>query len=135
VKRIPSSTSSRVLDAVCIFCRKVKYLKKSNSREPLSQCIDDRAELKIRTFAERTADKHPLGLVGCHDMIAAEAKYHASCYKLCTVPPKVPGCFVIEDPCSKAYAFIVSHIEQILIEEKRVIALAEIKQLYVDKQL
>lgn len=55
-KRMPSTTSSPILESVCIFCCKVKFVKNSKSREPLLQCVDNRAQVKIRSYAECTGD-------------------------------------------------------------------------------
>jgi len=81
-RRVLPATPSRVLDSTCIFCGKSKYIKKSNTREPLLQCRELRADVKIREYAKRTMNTRLLGLVECRELVAAEAKYHASCYRL-----------------------------------------------------
>ncbi len=43
-----SRSESRVYDAVCIFCNKVKFLKSSRSRETLTQAIQLRADQTLR---------------------------------------------------------------------------------------
>lgn len=78
----PSTT--RVYAKVCIFCEKSsKYLKGAKTREPLIQCVELRADEKIRKAAKRKLNQRILGLLS-RDLVAAEGHYHKSCYKLFT---------------------------------------------------
>ncbi len=45
------SSESRVYDAVCIFCNKVKFQKGSKSREKLTQAVQLRADKTLRECA------------------------------------------------------------------------------------
>ena len=75
---------SRVYDKVCIFCeRKTKYVKGMHSRESLIQAVDLRADQTIRDIAINTANERLLAITS-RDIVAAEAHYHRSCYKLFT---------------------------------------------------
>lgn len=75
---------SRVYDKVCIFCNKSnKYIKFQKTREALQQCVELRADERIRTAASKKADKRVLALLS-RDLVAAEGHYHVSCYKIYT---------------------------------------------------
>ena len=45
------SSESRIYDAVCIFCNKVKFQKGSRSREKLTQAVQLRADETLRKCA------------------------------------------------------------------------------------
>ncbi len=77
------SSESRVYDAVCIFCNKVKFQKGSRSREKLTQAVQLRADETLRKCAILKGDEKILALAS-RDMVAAEAHYHCSCYKIYT---------------------------------------------------
>ena len=68
------SSESRVYDAVCIFCNKVKFQKGSRSREKLTQAVQLKADETLRKCAILKGD----------EKILAEAHYHCSCYKIYT---------------------------------------------------
>ena len=75
------SKDSRVYEPVCIFCSKVsKYLKGKRTRENLVQCVDLRADSAIREAAEKKSDGKVIALCS-RELVAAEAKYHRSCYR------------------------------------------------------
>ena len=77
-KRSPSE--SRVYNAVCIFCNKVKFLKGSKSCETLTQAIQLRADQTLRECATLKGDEKILAVTS-RDIVAAEAHYHFSCYR------------------------------------------------------
>ena len=79
------SSSNRTLPKKCIFCKKDKYIKNSNTRETLSECIQLRADNNIRKLATERSDADILA-VASDELIATEARYHATCYKLYTKP-------------------------------------------------
>ena len=72
---------------MCIFCKKSKYLKNSNTRETLSECVQLRADETIRKLATERKDQDILA-IACDELVAKEALYHLSCYKLYTKPEK-----------------------------------------------
>ena len=79
-------STSRVYAKVCIFCEKSsKYLvlKGTITREPLIQCVELRADEKIRRAATRKLNERILGLLS-RDIVAAEGHYYKSCNKLFT---------------------------------------------------
>ena len=140
LKRQKLSGPSAILEKKCIFCDKAsKYLKKSNTREPLIICRELRADSKIRAYAEYTGDTRLLGLIGCHEMVAAEAHYHISCYKQCTIKPtrevNVSEVSVQEAASVKAFDFIVDYIRTQIFENPHIVALADSTQKYVAKLL
>ena len=76
-----SSGPSRVYEARCIFCQKVtKYLIGQRTREPLTQCVELRADARIRDAAVKKMDDRILALTS-RDLMAAEGHYHMSCYR------------------------------------------------------
>ena len=78
--------SSRILDKSCIFCppeKPAKYVKGTRTREPLVQCVELQADARIREVAIKRNDTKVLALTS-RDLVAAEAWYHKSCYKLYT---------------------------------------------------
>jgi hypothetical protein len=80
-KRQKTSDTSRVYDKICIFCKqKSKYLKGSRTREQLIQAVDLRADVRIRNAATLKSDQRILSITS-REIVAAEAHYHASCYK------------------------------------------------------
>ena len=59
-------SSSRVYNKQCIFCppgKTCKYLKGQNTREPLVQCVDLRADESVRKAAIRQSDDKILAIV------------------------------------------------------------------------
>ena len=85
--RKPSS-EGRVYDPVCIFCSKVKFMKSPKTREKLIQAVQLRADATLRHCAILNNDARILAITS-RDIVAAEAHYHASCYKSYTnIKPK-----------------------------------------------
>ena len=72
-----------VLEKICIFCKKDKYLKVAKTRANLSMCMQLRADERIRRASEMRQDMKMIALTG-DELIAKEAHYHASCYRLYT---------------------------------------------------
>ena len=76
--------TSRVYAKICIFCkRSSKYLKGTNTRGPLIQCVELQADGKICRTATRKLNESILDLL-CRDIVAAEGHYHKSCQELFT---------------------------------------------------
>ncbi len=63
----------------CIFCPGNKYVKGTNSKEPVTQCAELRCDDVIRKVAQKKQDTKVLALAS-RDLVAAEAHYHRSCY-------------------------------------------------------
>ena len=80
-KRTSSSSSSSTLlsQHKCIFCDKTKKYK-SNEAENLRTCDLKQVKEKIGQCAKDKGDRHVIAVTSTHDLIAAEAKYHLSCY-------------------------------------------------------
>jgi len=80
-----TSETTRVYDRKCIFCEcSNKCLKGTSTRETLIQAVDLRADMKLRKVATEKGDTKLLAITS-RDIVAAEACYHASCYKKYTV--------------------------------------------------
>ena len=81
-RAVPST--SRTYADKCIFCDKTdKYARKQNTREGLVMCKELRADAKVRNVATKKLDSKILAIVS-RDIVAAEAHYHRSCYRLYT---------------------------------------------------
>ena len=73
--------SERVYPRVCIFCdQNSKYMKGTQTREPLTQTVDLRADETIRNIAIKKNDQKILAIES-RELVAAEAHFHRSCYK------------------------------------------------------
>ena len=80
-RKIPSR--SALLDDVCIFCKKeAKY--HGRSKEKLIKCVNLNVIDTVREAANIKQDFRILFLLECHDLVAANAHYHKSCYKTYT---------------------------------------------------
>ena len=82
------SSESRIYDYTCIFCENVKRYKGTSTREKLVQSVELRSDRKLRACAVRKCDTKLLAITS-RDIVAAEAHYHASCYRDYTRP--APG--------------------------------------------
>lgn len=86
VRQRGAQEHSRVYDKFCSFCeKKSKYVKGTHSREPLIQAVE-----AIRDTAVKNRDERLLAITS-RDIVAAEAHYHASSYKLYTYSQKDLG--------------------------------------------
>ena len=74
-------TSTVLLPKKCLFCKKDKYVKRI--KEKFVACLEFRAVQAIKTAATKINDFQMLELI-TDDLIAKEAHYHSSCYKLYT---------------------------------------------------
>ena len=75
----PSTT--RTHPKICIFCqKKTAYKKGARTRDPLTQCVDLRANASIRKAAIAAGDGRIIGLAS-RDLVAAEAWYHSQRYR------------------------------------------------------
>ena len=75
-----SSSESRIYDMKCVFCKKIKYQKKSHTRETLVKASQLRADATLRKIAIVKGDEDIIALTS-RDIVAAEAHYHRSCYR------------------------------------------------------
>ena len=92
-KRTSSSSSSSALlpQDKCIFCDKNKKYK-SKKAENLRTYNLKQVKNKIEQYAKDKADHRIIALTLRHDLTAAEAKYHPSCYATFTRLKKTPVC-------------------------------------------
>ena len=75
-----SCSSSALLPNKCLFCEKVTKYKRFKKPENLRQCHETRVVETIRKSAEEKKDFKINSVLETSDLIAAEAKYHSSCY-------------------------------------------------------
>ena len=78
--------SARILDKSCIFCppeKSNKYVKSTRTRDPLVKYVKLQADARIREVAMQRNDTKVSALTS-RDLVAAEAWYHKSCYRLYT---------------------------------------------------
>ena len=73
--------STVLLPKKCLFCKKDKYAKQI--KEKLVAWLEFWAVQSIKTIATKINDFQMLGLI-TNNLIAKEALYHSSCYKLYT---------------------------------------------------
>jgi hypothetical protein len=131
-RRDPIPSTSRVYEAVCIFCQKdSKYLKGSRSCEALTQFVELRADDMVRNAALRKVDERILTLVS-RDFVAAEAQYHRSCYRLYTKDSKPSGEIDSPEPDPyteaeyEAYVMLFAHVRNDLFSSPRVIRMTDL---------
>ena len=86
--RQTSNSSSTILPQICIFCGgDSKYKKGTNTREPLRCCAQLRVDQKLKMIATERHDAKLIALT-TDELVAKEARYHPSCYKVYTKPVK-----------------------------------------------
>ena len=131
--------TSRVLEKKCIFCNKAsKYMRQSNSREPLMQSSELRSDEKIRNAAELKMDRNILAITS-RELVAAEAHYHKSCYKDYTRKrPIVEGSNTLDDNSvlylnaeQDAYNMLFTYIREVIFLNPRVFTITEITEQLV----
>ena len=86
--RQTSNSSSTILPQICIFCgRDSKYKKGTHTREPLRCCTQIRVDQKLKVIA---TERHDAKLIAptSDELVAKEARYHPSSYKVYTKPVK-----------------------------------------------
>jgi hypothetical protein len=130
--RDPSQSTSRVYDAVCIFCGKCsKYVKGTNTRETLTQSVDLRSDEQIKKAALQKMDARIMPLV-IDDTVAKEVHYHKSCYRAYTrgVKHSIDPVSVDTDPYGeaeiKAYDMLFTYVRCDLFSNPRVIRMTDL---------
>lgn len=121
-----SDTSSRVYDKKCIFCEKQsKYTKGSKTRERLIQALDLRADTRIRDAATKKSDVRILSVTS-RDIVAAEAHYHASCYKAYVKEQQVMDKINEQTEDDAARVDLYRYIRSDLFSKPRIIPLSDL---------
>ena len=103
--------STVLLPKKCLFCKKDKYVKQI--KEKLVECLKFRAVQSKKTAAMKINDFQMVGLI-TDDLIAKEAHYHSSCYKLYTKANKDNVNSVAADENEKA---MYKSVELIALKE------------------
>ena len=130
-----SSETTRVYDRVCVFCESTnKCIKGTSTRETLIQAVDLRADRTLRSVATEKNDTRMLAVTS-RDIVAAEACYHASCYKRYTsvreqTTADGSGADKTNDEYKKAencaYQVLYRYIRTNLFSNPRIVPLSEL---------
>ena len=82
--RQTSNSSSTILPQICIFFGgDSQYKKGTNTREPLRCCAQLRVDQKLKAIATEQHNAKLIALTS-GELVAKEARYHPSCYKVYT---------------------------------------------------
>ncbi|XP_035662311.1 uncharacterized protein LOC118406391 [Branchiostoma floridae] len=137
IARQPSTTQSRVFQRKCVFCEKSKYIRGTNTREALIQCVDLRADNAIRNAALRKNDSKILAIAS-RELVAAEACYHKTCYRDYTrnVLSNISNVGKEEEQDyskaeSRAYELLFHYIRSDLLQKPRIVRLAELYAQFI----
>ena len=86
--RQTNNSSSTILPQICIFSGgDSKHKKGTNTREPSRCCAQLRVDKKLKTIATEQHNTKLTALTS-DELVAKEARYHLSCYKVYTKPVK-----------------------------------------------
>ena len=134
------STSSRVLDDVCIFCdKKNKYILGSKTREPLSLSLELRSDETVRSVALKKLDDKILAITS-RELVAAEARYHKSCYKadtrtyICDTKAAEPDTAETRyhEREQQAYQMLFDHVRETLFNQPQVVKLTALTDVLLN---
>ncbi len=154
-KRISSRrecSTSPVYEKKCIFkgfiCKSnSKYIRGTHTREKLSPCLELKADKRLRVLAQKRMHSNIIAVTS-HEIVAAEAHYHPSCYKEFTREDVyIPKKLVIDDDGDgndytkysnaekEAYVQPFFHIRNTLFENPAIVKLSTLtKQLVTTMQ-
>ena len=126
-------TTSTTYERVCIFCDQTrKYIKGKDMHEHVFQCIDLRSGKTFRETANAKNDTKMLALVS-HDIVAAEACYHRSCYRDYTRQAKSTSTSSkssLDDEYaqveSSAYGMLFDYIRTDILDNPRLVKLSDL---------
>ena len=125
-----SNSSSTILPQICIFCgRDSKYKKGTNTTEPLRCCAQLRVDKKLKTISTERHDAKLITLTS-HELLAKEARYHPSCYKVYTKPVKL---FMGQNDTFKIDALRSTIDELIAFCEGHITFINDVKKTYLKK--
>jgi len=121
------TTSSGVLNPVCIFCKKERSTVKSKI-EPLGSCLTKDAEKSIKDAATILQDSVMLAKFGDINFHAKEVKYHHTCHKNYINKSKRQQSAlagnkteygVIRNAHAKAFAILSDYVKEYIIDKSR----------------
>ena len=81
-----SLSSTLLSDSCIIYDKKLKYVKQKP--ECLRKCEVKKTQSTLKSYAAEKKDFRMLSMISTRDLIAAEAKYHPSCYQEYTRPKR-----------------------------------------------
>ena len=118
--------SSILLPELCLFCEGKKYTK-TRAIEPLRKCEQMRVKETIKQAAFKKND-FKMVAIASEDLIASEARYHATCYKQYTAINSEYEPVDSENikHVDEAIGVIKDYIDNILSENIRIITMKEI---------
>ena len=136
-----TSTASRtlrmsklLLRAVCIICQKAQ--RHSGSKlEILSQCLTTQASDKLLEAAEAKQDERKLLELRGKDLIAAEIKYHKTCYGSYARSRDTPvqqGDYEANAIYEVTFQHIVNYVSERIIDGLDVMRMTNLRDMYVD---
>ena len=79
-----SDSNEILMPKTCIFCTYLSKKKKDNTKEFTIKCTDYDAPLTIKTAQKQKQSEGIAHVLANYDLIANEAHYHTSCYKIFT---------------------------------------------------
>ena len=135
------SSSSTVLQEICIFCGKTsKYVKGTKTREVLHQSRELRSDEKVRRAAMNKMNDKILAITS-RELVAAEAHYHNSCYRNFTRGEKSEAATpsvenneqqLYQQAVQNAYNMLFQHVRNTLFSAPEVIKLTSLTEMLVN---
>ena len=131
----------------CIFCGKKGYIKVGKSahrRSENTSYFERDGDVIVFKAAEAKKDEALLKRIRGKDLFAVEAKYHLSCKKRYiqgmydsakTTPEAVDRNKENIRVANEAYGAVVEHIEVNIIQRYRLVELAELNTIYMEKTI
>lgn len=134
-RRRQSSTDRRVYDTECIFCNRDKFQKTKKSREKLTKAVQLKTDHTLRQCAISKQDTKILAITS-RDIVAAEAHYHASCYRNYTrskgeASAEKEECdedVLYEEAEKVAYAELLDRIRDVIIPNKIIVPVTSLTE-------
>ena len=121
------TSSSGVLNPVCIFCKKTRKTVKSKI-EPLGSCLTEEAEKAIKDAASILQDHAMLTKFGNINFHTKEVKYHHSCRRNYTkrserlhnvADGNTTDYGVIRNAHAKAFQILIDYVKEYVIDKRR----------------
>ena len=115
------SAGSSILPDICIICdKKSKYVKKKQER--LRQCVVKQTHKTLEKPANEGNDFCMQSLVTTSEMVAAQAKYHPSCYAEYTRPKtkkqtQIPGVTEYKHYELEAFQIVVANCHKMIYKQ------------------
>ena len=79
-RSIKSPTGELFLPKKCLICRKVKFIRKTRTREILVLCTNLRADQTLKMACQQKTDERMIA-AGSDNLVAKKVYYHRTCYQ------------------------------------------------------